>query len=206
MFLITLVFTSIVGAVKLLSEEKIERNQKIKLQKIILKVLAIPMHDKTTEEALIRLFERRIRPVQVRDRTLYIGYEEDGRSLSGFAFPVGGPGFWGPIYGMVAVDASGSKIKGIAFYKHSETPGLGGRVTEDWFTGQFVGLPIFPVEDDNEIFYLKPEGSGKTPNELDAITGATGTSRAVQAFLNRELDLFQKELWKSLKEEAEKRA
>ncbi|MFC1825275.1 FMN-binding protein [Thermodesulfobacteriota bacterium] len=199
MFLITLVFTSIVGAVKLLSEERIERNQKAKLQKIILKVLTIPTDVKITNEALIRLFENRVRSIRVQGRTLYVGYEADGRKLTGYAFPVGGPGFWGPIYGMVAVDSSGSVIKGIAFYKHSETPGLGGRLTEDWFTEQFAGLPIFPVAGDKKIFYLKPEGSGQAPNELDAITGATGTSRAVQAFLNRELDLFLKRLWQPLK-------
>ena len=49
-----------------------------------------------------------------------------------------------------------------------------------------------------KIFYLKPAGPGKAPNELDAVTGATGTSRAVEAFLNQELQKFLKEFRESI--------
>ena len=110
-------------------------------------------------------------------------------------FPVGGPGFWGPVSGMVAVNPQASRILGIAFYKHSETPGLGGRITEEWFTNQFAGIPLYPIEGEKKIFYLKPQGGKQAPNELDAITGATGTSRAVESFLNQDLDHFMKQVW-----------
>jgi Na+-transporting NADH:ubiquinone oxidoreductase subunit C len=96
---------------------------------------------------------------------------------------------------MVGVDPEGSKILGVSFYKHSETPGLGGRITEDWFKMQFKGLKLYPLKEDKKIFYLKAAGSKKAPNELDAITGATGTSRAVEAFLNQELDLFLQKIF-----------
>jgi len=100
---------------------------------------------------------------------------------------------------MVAVGPEASKILGIAFHKHTETPGLGARMTEAWFTNQFKGLPLYPIEGEKRIFYLKTAGTEKAHNELDAITGATGTSRAVEAFLNKELDHFLKELWGSMK-------
>ena len=199
MFLITLFFTSIVSGVKVLNEERIESNQKAKLQRIILSVLQIPEKREPSDEMLNQIFETRIRSIQVEGTTLYLGYEEDGKTILGYAFPVGGPGFWGPIFGMVAVDSEASKILGIAFYKHAETPGLGGRITEDWFKAQFKGLPIFPIEEGKKIFYLKPQGTGEAPNELDAITGATGTSRGVEGFLNNELDRYLREVWKSVK-------
>ena len=199
MFLITLFFTSIVSGVKVLNEERIESNQKAKLQRIILSVLQIPEKREPSDEMLNQIFETRIRSIQVEGTTLYLGYEEDGKTILGYAFPVGGPGFWGPIFGMVAVDSEASKILGIAFYKHAETPGLGGRITEDWFKDQFKGLPIFPIEEGKKIFYLKPQGTGEAPNELDAITGATGTSRGVEGFLNNELDRYLREVWKSVK-------
>ena len=100
---------------------------------------------------------------------------------------------------MVAVDPGASKITGIAFYKHSETPGLGGRITERWFKKQFEGVPLYPVEEGRKIFYLKPPGPGKRPDELDAVTGATGTSRAIEAFLNRELQRFLQDFRDSVK-------
>ena len=201
MFLITLCFTSLVSGVKFLNEERIERNQRAKLQRIILKVLNISEDEAESDEDLVRVFENRVRNIQVQGRTLYAAYQTDDRNLKGYAFPVGGPGFWGPIYGMVAVDAKASQILGISFYKHSETPGLGGRMTEAWFTDQFAGLKLYPLDGGRKIFYLRPAGTQKGPNELDAITGATQTSRAIETFLNQELEHFLKEVWISVKKE-----
>ncbi|MEE9502990.1 MAG: FMN-binding protein [Candidatus Aminicenantaceae bacterium] len=200
MFLISLFFASLVSAVKYLNEKTIASNQALKLQRIILKVLEIPVEKNTPDDQISRLFMERIKNIQVEDRILYVGYEEDAHTILGYAFPVGGPGFWGPIQGMVGVDPEVTKVLGIAFTKHSETPGLGGRITEDWFSSQFKGLPLHPIDGDKKIFYLKPAGTTGAPNELDAITGATNTSSAVEAFLNNDLDYFLKELWTAVEE------
>lgn len=197
MFLLTLFFTSVVSGVKILNEERIRINQQVKLQKIVLQVLGLDGQKGLSDQEVVRTFETRVETIDLRGKTLYVGYGSDGRTVTGYAFPVGGPGFWGPIYGMLAVDPKASKILGIAFYRHSETPGLGGRITEAWFSKQFEGLPLYPVEEGKKIFYLKPPGPGKAPQELDAITGATGTSRAVEAFLNQELTRFLKEFRES---------
>jgi Na+-transporting NADH:ubiquinone oxidoreductase subunit C len=101
---------------------------------------------------------------------------------------------------MVGISPDAARVIGIAFTRHAETPGLGGRITESWFTDQFKDLSLHPVEGDQNIFYLKPEGTAQASNELDAITGATNTSAAVETFLNRELDYFLKELWESIEE------
>jgi Na+-transporting NADH:ubiquinone oxidoreductase subunit C len=199
MFVLTFVFAAVVSAVKVYNEERIQTNQQVKLQRIILKVLGVPLDDKVPNQEVIQAFERRVKPIEVKGQTLYVGYAEDGQQLTGYAFPVGGSGFWGPIYGMVSVNPEASRVLGIAFYRHSETPGLGARITEPWFTRQFEGLMLLPVEGDKKIFYLKPPGQGKGPNELDAITGATGTSRAVESFVNRELDRFLRETWERVK-------
>jgi Na+-transporting NADH:ubiquinone oxidoreductase subunit C len=199
MFVLTFVFAAVVSAVKVHNEERIQINQQVKLQRVILKVLGVPVDEKAPNRVVIQAFERRVKAIEVKQQTLYVGYGEGGKQITGYAFPVGGAGFWGPVYGMVSVDPEASRIMGIAFYRHSETPGLGARITEIWFTQQFAGLPIFPVEGDKKIFFLKPAGPGKGPNELDAITGATGTSRAVEAFVNRDLDRFLREMWKQVK-------
>ncbi|MGD8539755.1 MAG: FMN-binding protein [Candidatus Aminicenantes bacterium] len=200
MFVIAIFFASLVSAVKFLNDKRIRTNEAIRLQKIVLEVLNIPVEKDEVDEHISTLFLERIKDIEVGAKVLYVGYEEDGRTIQGYAFPVGGPGFWGPIQGMVGVDPHATKILGITFYKHTETPGLGGRITEDWFTRQFKDLPLHPIEGDQMIFYLKPAGIRGAPNELDAITGATNTSSAVEAFLNNELDHFLKELWASVKE------
>lgn len=201
MFIVTLFFTSVVSGVKLLNQERIDRNQDIKLQKIILQVLDI-QKEQVSEEQLEAIYSNRVKAVSIDDRTIHIGYDADSRTISGYAFPVNGSGFWGPIHGMAAVGPDAANIIGIAFYKHTETPGLGGRITEEWFTTQFIGLPMYQDKDTNKIFYFKPEGTGAKINELDAITGATGTSRAVEVFLNNELKYFQDKIWETIKEKS----
>jgi Na+-transporting NADH:ubiquinone oxidoreductase subunit C len=200
MFVISILFASLVSAVKALNEKKIATNQALKLQSVVLKVLDIPVEKNMLNENISALFFERIKEIQVGEQTLYVGYQKDGRTIQGYALPVGGPGFWGPIAGIVGVNPQATKILGIAFYKHSETPGLGGRITEDWFSDQFKDLALHPIEGDKKIFYLRPAGTSELPNELDAITGATNTSSAVEAFLNDELDYFLKELWTSMEE------
>jgi Na+-transporting NADH:ubiquinone oxidoreductase subunit C len=205
MFLITLFFVSLVSAVKLMNDKKIERNQTIKLQQIILQVLQISTQEQMkekplSEDELSQLFADRVQEIDVQERTLYVGYEQDGQAIQGYALPVGGPGFWGPIQGMVGIAPDASRVLGIAFIRHSETPGLGGRITESWFTDQFKDLPLYPIEGDQNIFYLKSEGTAQASNELDAITGATNTSSAVETFLNQELDHFLTKLWGAIEE------
>lgn len=76
-------------------------------------------------------------------------------------------------------------LKGIEVLDHSETPGLGGRMTEESFKKQFVGKKLKP-----RITLIKGRKAEGT-NEFDAITGATNTSRGVEAFLNDAM----KEFW-----------
>lgn len=199
MFVLTLFFASAVSAVKVFTEEKVETSQRVKLQRVILGVLGFPGTDKMADRDLVQLFDRSVKRIEVKDKSIHVGYFEDGQTIRGFAFPVGGPGFWGPISGMIAVDPSATKVLGISFYRHSETPGLGARITERSFTRQFEGLRIHPLEKNKKIFYLKPQGTGGAPNELDAVTGATGTSRAVEAFVNQDLDRFLREFSVSIK-------
>lgn len=190
MFVIALVFTSLVSLVKLVNENRIDRNQKVKLQRTVLKVLGIKGGEISTAEEVTRIFEKRIKVDTSDGRTIYICYGKDNKTITGYAFPVSGPGFWGPIYGMAAVNSDATELLGVSFYRHSETPGLGGRISEEWFSRQFEGLPLHTVEGNNKIFYLTPPADKRRINDLDAITGASRTSDAVEQFLNRDLDLF----------------
>lgn len=190
MFLITLVFTSMVSAVKYFQNERIQTNEKVKLEGIILKVLNISLNKHASNQEIINTFENRIKKTTIQGKSIFIGYDQNNKTIKGYAFPVSGPGFWGPVFGMVAVDEKAEKVMGLAFYRHSETPGLGGRITEDWFQEQFKGLRLKKIDKTDHIFYLRPEGTKKEPYEFDAITGATMTSRSVEKFLNEELEEF----------------
>ena len=113
MFALTFFFAAVVSAVKAYNEERIQTNQQVKLQRIILKVLGVPVDEKAPKQDVVRAFQERVKSIDVESRTLYVGYSQDGRSITGYAFPVGGSGFWGPVYGMVSVDPEASKILGL---------------------------------------------------------------------------------------------
>jgi Na(+)-translocating NADH:ubiquinone oxidoreductase C subunit len=81
-------------------------------------------------------------------------------------------------------------LKGIEVLDHSETPGLGGRITEERFKKQFIGKKLKP-----RIMVVKGRKS-EGINEVDAITGATNTSRGIESFLNDAM----KEFWEGQRE------
>lgn len=98
------------------------------------------------------------------ENDIYIVYS-DGAKI-GYAFIAVGKGYGGDIDILVGLENK-TTIKGISIVSHLETPGLGSRITESFFTDQFVGLNIDGV-------VLKEDGG-----EVDAITTSTISSTAV---------------------------
>lgn len=111
--------------------------------------------------------------------------------------PIYGAGLWGPVWGYMAVEDDLKTIAGAYFDHASETPGLGGKIKDDpAFRAQFKGKAL-DYEDSKPFNIIKggaPEGKA---NAVDAITGATMTSRglegAVDQWLNAYAPYFQKE-------------
>jgi electron transport complex protein RnfG len=95
---------------------------------------------------------------------VYIIYEDGEKA--GYAFKASGSGYGGNIEILVGLD-SGFEIKGVSILSQTETPGVGNKITESSFTDQFKGLSASDIA-------LKSEGG-----KIDAITGATISSRAV---------------------------
>lgn len=192
MFSVTLVFAGMVTAVKTMNEDRIRLNQFVKHQKIILSVFGIPVEPDAPPETTARIFEERIRHADVEGERFYAGFGEDGELL-GYAFTLGGPGFWGPIEAMAAVSPDGARLEGISFFRHTETPGLGARMTEPWFRNQFSGMALLSPGREGKLFKLTPPSPGKKKHELDAITGATQTSMSIEGFMNKGLQRFLSE-------------
>lgn len=95
--------------------------------------------------------------------------------------PCYGAGLWGPIWGYLAVKSDGKTIAGAIFDHKSETPGLGGKIAEEPFYSQFAGKQI---SDGDEKFSVVKGGAGDNINGVDAISGATITSRSLGVCLN----------------------
>ena len=95
---------------------------------------------------------------------IYMIYADEAEI--GFAFLAVGKGYGGLIDILVGLENE-TTIKGVTIVSHLESPGLGARITESSFREQFIGVNIADVA-------LRQKGG-----EIDAITGATISSRAV---------------------------
>jgi Na+-transporting NADH:ubiquinone oxidoreductase subunit C len=118
------------------------------------------------------------------------GTRSPREQLVGFLFS--GLGFWGPITGIAVFSDDLQTMVNIQFLEHQETPGLGGRIEEPWFTDQFKGLKIAWNKGPDERIIIGGTVDPKAKNRVDAITGASQTSMALMKSLNTELALFQK--------------
>ncbi len=96
----------------------------------------------------------------------------------------------------MAVTVDLSQALGVVFVEHKETPGLGGRIAEEAFQEQFRGLNIAPPAKGQRTLYVgSVETDAASPRygrSVDAITGATQTCMAVDAFLNRNIEQFRR--------------
>lgn len=114
----------------------------------------------------------------------------DGRTL--YVVPVNGSGLWGPIWGYVAVEGDWSTISGVVFDHKGETPGLGAEIVGEKFTGQFVGKRLFEGADFVGVSVLKGAGaSSGNDHAVDAISGGTITSRAVETMIRGTLEKYR---------------
>ena len=90
--------------------------------------------------------------------------------------PIYGAGLWGPVWGYLAFAQDGRSIDGAIFDHKSETPGLGAKIAEEPFYGQFKGRKLT-----DEV--VKGGARGDI-NSVDAISGASITSQAVGTTIN----------------------
>ncbi|MEC7872079.1 MAG: NADH:ubiquinone reductase (Na(+)-transporting) subunit C [Candidatus Neomarinimicrobiota bacterium] len=129
------------------------------------------------------------------DTELYPLYKKivDGK-VDGFAIPISGKGLWGTMYGYFAIESDGATAKGITFYKHIETPGLGAEVDKPWFQQNFVGKRF--IDNDGNLIGIQTikgkvdESSDEAYHQVDGITGATMTSRGLNEFLLKDLKFY----------------
>jgi electron transport complex protein RnfG len=106
-----------------------------------------------------------------------------GGRESGTVFQVQVQGYSGPITMMFGTDAEGV-MTGFRVLTHTETPGLGAKITAAPFRDQFTRKRP-------EQLRLKKDDAAK--GQIDAITGATISSRAVTNAVRSRLESFSKE-------------
>jgi len=112
-----------------------------------------------------------------KEDAVFEAFDASGRRV-GFAIPNQAAGFQDTIKLIFGVDLGAKRIVGMEVLESRETPGLGDKILKDAaFLGQWKALAFDPA--------VEVTKKGKTkPNEIDAIVGATISSKAVARIVN----------------------
>ncbi len=100
--------------------------------------------------------------------------------------PIEGYGLWGTLYGFLALDADTKTIRGLTYYQHKETPGLGGEVDNPRWKALWPGRVAFDENWQPAIKVIKGKVGppSEAPHQVDGLSGATITSRGVTNMLD----------------------
>ncbi len=163
----------LLAAVKSKTEVQIE-NQVLKFQKAPAIKGIFP---ETTNDPLAERFIVKGDNIELQ---VFPGRLSDGSKA--VAFETKGSGFGGPVGLMVGIRLDTDSIVDVRVTTHSETPGIGSRAKENLsFVSQFSGKKL----DTN--FSVKADGGA-----IDAMSGATVTSKAVSLAATQAKEIYQK--------------
>ena len=112
---------------------------------------------------------------------VYKVLDSDG-TVDQLVLPIYGKGLWSTLYGFLALAADGTTVRGITFYEHGETAGLGAEVDNPKWKAIWPGKQIFDENGDIRLKVIKGSVSPASPNvkfQVDGISGATITSKGV---------------------------
>jgi len=190
-----------------------EENEALDIKKNILKAAGLTSSEQQlTREEIVSLYNDKIKEFVVDEngnivegkRPLDIDPKEpkgllplyesvNGDHVESYIIAISGKGLWSTLYGYLAIEPDGETVKGITFYKHGETPGLGGEIEKKWFTDNFIGKRF--INDEGELVSVTVV-KGKVKNvvkqdqyyhNVDGISGATLTGRGINKFLKQDL-------------------
>lgn len=174
LFAITLIAGLVLGFVNELTKEPVAYQQELKVQKACAAVFA----EATSFEALPD--EGGSMEDGVKIGTIYRALGEDGTLLGYVIHTASSEGYGGNITMMMGVKLDGT-VNGISLLEIAETPGLGMQAED-------VLVPQYAEKNVTSFFYTKTGAMNE--NEIDAISGATITTAAVNSAVNGGLTYF----------------
>lgn len=108
------------------------------------------------------------------------GFDEKN-DIAGYVLKVTAAGYSGEISALVGLGRD-FKVTGVKILSQNETPGLGSKISENYFLSQFIDK--FP----EKILLKKDDKAGG----IDGITSATISSRAITDAVRKNIDEFKK--------------
>ena len=176
---LTIILITLLGVLNQVTKPTIE---KIEAEQVLTAILNSAGIDYTAD-TINQVYDDNIRKVSSDSDERGVYEIVQNGELQGYVFEYAGGALWGEVRGYIGIDKDLTTILGVDIVKNNETPGLGGRITEDWFKDQFKGIPI---DAERDFLIYRPNDGGN----VDAITGATQTSDAMRRIFNQEIRDF----------------
>lgn len=110
-----------------------------------------------------------------------------GNKISSMVLPIHGYGLWGTLYGFMALEGDANTVKGLGFYAHKETPGLGAKVDLPEWKDLWKGKQVLDANGKAAISLPKGAIDHTDPankHKIDALSGATLTTHGVEHLVN----------------------
>jgi len=116
-------------------------------------------------------------------KTVYVA-KADGK-ITHYVFPVEGKGLWSTMYGFIALSPDFQRVRGMGFYEHGETPGLGGEIPYPRWLASFNGKRVFDEQMQMRLSVIKGSdpSSDSASYQVDGLSGATLTTQGVDKMI-----------------------
>jgi Na+-transporting NADH:ubiquinone oxidoreductase subunit C len=108
---------------------------------------------------------------------VYLVKKDD--QLDQVILPIDGKGLWSTLYGFLALSGDLNTVKGITFYEHAETPGLGGEIDNPAWKAKWAGKKLYDKDGSLQLHIAKGTAEQNNPHQVDGISGATLTVNGV---------------------------
>jgi Na+-translocating ferredoxin:NAD+ oxidoreductase RnfG subunit len=182
MLVVSAVFGLAVSFVHYSTQDMLAKNEAMHKNRILSHAFLLNVQGQKPGDYAKAVKEHLNQEVIKTDQREIITYRIQDEKSQKVGFVFSSMGFWDRITGIIVLTGDLEEIVNIKFFEQKETPGLGARIEEAWFTDQFKGL---------SIEWEKPVTQRVI---FDAITGASQTSMALMKSLNTELEIFRKAL------------
>jgi len=113
----------------------------------------------------------------------------EAKKATSYVIPIYGYGLWSNCYGVLALNQTGDTVQNIVYYKHGETPGLGGEIEKEYFTKPFIGKKVFNAKGEVALKTTKGEVN---ENTVPAVSGATFTMDGIDNMLKKFITIYDK--------------
>ena len=211
---VTMVCSILLASAATLLKDRQDQNIQLDIKYNILSVLGLVESRDVAPEKLLSLYDNSVKTFVVdlegnpvsgqraedidprkSPELLPVFSRQEGGEITAYCLPTQGKALWSTVKGYIALEKDLNTVKGITFYSHAETPGLGGEIEKEWFTSAFKGKTI--LNSKGEIVSIeivkgkiKPGEKG-TEHKVDGISGATLTTKGLNDFIKATLEKYE---------------